>query len=293
MMRVRISFILPSVALITGLSPPPIGKGLGDCSVIGQALQLATRLHDGQQRRDGQPFVTHPIAVAQLMRAWRMDTELVTAALLHDTVEDTPFTFMALEATFGDDVRRLVEGVTRPSKLASTRQSGQDPAGQDELQLLEACARDWRVGVLKLGDRVHNMRTLGAMPASKQAEKALETKELYVPLAHFLGWHVVGAELSDLVQQYLHPQNSGTTSTVTRASLRADSERGANYGTESSLLARGWMLSETAAHSSMPPAHLERGLREQQRQSHSELLRVGGQRTPGVRRGHASGFWGG
>jgi hypothetical protein len=113
----------------------PRKLGLAERETIIEALQVATTMHDGQKRRDGQPFITHPLAVAQIMRRWRMDATCITAALLHDTVEDTPLTFAEVERDFGAEVRRLVEGVTRQSKLTAT------PASADtELQVSSSLA---------------------------------------------------------------------------------------------------------------------------------------------------------
>lgn len=173
------------------------------------ALQLAHQVHNGQMRRDGQPFVTHPVAVANLVASWGMDSECVVAALLHDAVEDTPLTFTEVESCFGGEVRTLVQGVTTFSKLDAGKinEVGDDPKAQtsacdDMLRLFDACAGDWRVAVLKVADRLHNMRTLDAMAPHKRARKAQETERVFVPLAHYLGAHEVGKELAELSAQH-------------------------------------------------------------------------------------------
>lgn len=188
------------------------------------ALQVAIRVHDGQNRRDGQPFVTHPVAVANLVANWGMDSECVVAALLHDAVEDTPLTFSEVEECFGPEVRALVQGVTRISKLDESKlaeidaapspeladctsglfssSSSSSSADDDKLHLFDACAGDWRVAVLKVADRLHNMRTLTAMAPHKRARKAQETERVFVPLAHYLGAHDVGRELARLSAQH-------------------------------------------------------------------------------------------
>ena len=175
-----------------------------------QALQLATKVHHGQKRCDGSPFVTHPVAVANIVATWGMDKDCVCAALLHDAVEDTPLTFGEVEEQFGEEVRSLVQGVTRISKLpddklAELEMMGMDALCQDSgdlLQLLDACAGDWRVAVLKVADRLHNMRTLSAMKPHKRAWKAQETEHVFVPLAHYLGAHEVGTELAALARRH-------------------------------------------------------------------------------------------
>jgi hypothetical protein len=175
-----------------------------------QALKLAMQVHSGQVRRDGTPFVTHPVAVAELVASWGMDASCVVAALLHDAVEDTPLTFGEVESKFGEEVRTLVQGVTRVSKLPEEKISELELKDKgvlclesgDLLQLLDACAVDWRVAVLKVADRLHNMRTLSAMKPHKRARKAQETARVFVPLAHYLGAHEVGAELAELAQRH-------------------------------------------------------------------------------------------
>jgi len=177
-----------------------------------QALKLATHVHADQTRRDGSPFVTHPVAVAELVASWGMDAECVVAALLHDAVEDTPLTFGEVEASFGEEVRTLVQGVTRVSKLPEEKLAELELMGMgalclesggcDLLQLLDACAGDWRVAVLKVADRLHNMRTLSAMKPHKRARKAQETARVFVPLAHYLGAHEAGSELAELAQRH-------------------------------------------------------------------------------------------
>ena len=175
-----------------------------------QALKLAMQVHSGQMRRDGTPFVTHPVAVAELVASWGMDASCVVAALLHDAVEDTPLTFGEVESEFGEEVRTLVQGVTRVSKLPEEKISELELMDKgvlclesgDLLQLLDACAVDWRVAVLKVADRLHNMRTLSAMKPQKRARKAQETARVFVPLAHYLGAHEVGSELAELAQRH-------------------------------------------------------------------------------------------
>ena len=174
------------------------------------ALTMATRVHHGQDRRDGTPFVTHPVAVANLVASWGMDSKCVCAALLHDSVEDTSLTFGEIEEEFGKEVCSLVQGVTRVSKLPEEKVREMHLMGfggfcresGDLLRLLDACAGDWRIAVLKVADRLHNMRTLQAMKPHKRARKAQETARVFVPLAHYLGAHEVGTELAALAARH-------------------------------------------------------------------------------------------
>lgn len=170
-------------------------------ALVFDALERAHSVHEGQMRRDGQPFITHPVAVGELVASWGMDHHCVAAALLHDAVEDTALTFSELEHDFGGDVRSLVQGVTRiskldPSKRADSSSLFPDAAQDDWLCLLDSCGADWRVAVLKIADRLHNMRTLGAMAPHKRARKARQTSRIFVPLAHYLGADDAGKELA-------------------------------------------------------------------------------------------------
>jgi len=205
-----------------------------------QALKMATRVHSGQSRRDGSPFVTHPVAVAELVAGWGMDCDCVIAALLHDAVEDTPLTFGEVEEAFGEEVRTLVQGVTRVSKLPEEKLGELELMGMgalclesgDLLQLLDACAGDWRVAVLKVADRLHNMRTLSAMKPHKRARKAQETARVFVPLAHYLGAHEVGSELAELAQRHCaddQPQHQKWAARLSSVVMPARLTRAASY----------------------------------------------------------------
>ena len=240
--RFRVPRCLPpcSVLYIDDAPWPPARSYLPDDQRLQcfHALQVAHRVHAHQRRKDGQPFVTHPVAVANLVASWGMDGNSVVAALLHDAVEDTPLTFAEVEACFGEEVRTLVQGVTRVSKVDESKLAdfgelrlstlGAEDAGaklpagmgvstaapNDILLLLHACAGDWRIGVLKCADRLHNMRTLGAMPQHKRAKKAVETERVFVPLAHYLGAHEVGHELAKLAAQHKGPVEDQPTHKV-------------------------------------------------------------------------------
>ncbi|EGB06871.1 hypothetical protein AURANDRAFT_6481, partial [Aureococcus anophagefferens] len=147
-------------------------------------------------RKSGEPFIVHPLHVATVLADLRMDADTVMAGLLHDTVEDTSLTVGDIQATFGDAVARIVEGVTdEPTQIDSENQ-------QD---LLLSMSSEWRVALVKLADRLHNMRTLKHMPKEKRIKKAKETMELFVPLARKMGITPIYEELLDLCSETLLP----------------------------------------------------------------------------------------
>ena len=162
--------------------------------VLGDALAFAAEAHDGQRRRSGEAFIVHPIEVAIILAGWRMDADAIVAGLLHDTVEDTDVTVEQIEGRFGAAAASIVAGVTDGAAV---------PASQSQRELLLAISRDWRVALLKLADRTHNMRTLVHMPAAKQAAKSRETLDLFVPLARRLGVEEIERELDQLCVSYL------------------------------------------------------------------------------------------
>lgn len=165
---------------------------------IASALRFAVEAHDGQIRRSGEPFVTHPIEVALILASLRMDAATVIAGLLHDTVEDCEHvTIHDLRTRFGNEVARIVEGETKVSKLHTTGNKRLDQRMNTRTMLL-AMAEDWRIIVVKLADRLHNMRTLGAMPVEKQRRIAAETLDVFVPLARTLGIQPLEDELRQL-----------------------------------------------------------------------------------------------
>mmetsp|Transcript_14422 Transcript_14422/g.18837 ORF Transcript_14422/g.18837 Transcript_14422/m.18837 type:complete len:899 (+) Transcript_14422:66-2762(+) len=177
------------------------------------ALEVAYQAHNGQRRKSGEPYVIHPVEVAKILGELRMDAKIVVAGLLHDTVEDTPLTLEDLAELFGDDVSAIVKGETKVSKLP--QQGGQQVGGgvvfsdkqAENLRcMLVAMAKDARVVVVKLADRLHNMRTLGAMPPHKQQRIAKETVSIFVPLAQRLGVYTIKSELEDLCFSILQPE---------------------------------------------------------------------------------------
>jgi len=173
-----------------------------DLRVLQRAYETAAYLHRDQQRRSGDPYITHPIAVATILAELGMTVPTLAAALLHDTVEDTGYSLDALREDFGDEVARLVDGVTKLDRVVY----GQASAAETVRKMVVAMARDIRVLVIKLADRLHNMRTISFMPAVKQELKARETLEIYAPLAHRLGMNTMKWELEDLAFATLYPK---------------------------------------------------------------------------------------
>jgi GTP pyrophosphokinase len=175
-----------------------------DESEIVRGYQTADYLHRSQNRKSGEQYITHPIAVAGMLADLGMTSSTIIAALLHDTVEDTEYDLEHLRADFGDEVANLVDGVTKLDKV----KYGQASASETVRKMVVAMARDIRVLVIKLVDRQHNMRTLSYLSAEKQEQKARETLEIYAPLAHRLGMNSVKWELEDLAFASLYPKMS-------------------------------------------------------------------------------------
>jgi GTP pyrophosphokinase len=171
-------------------------------ALLQKAYEVAEERHADQLRRSGDPYITHPLAVANILAELGMDTTTLVAALLHDTVEDTGYTMDALRADFGEEVAHLVDGVTKLDKVAL----GTAADAETIRKMIIAMARDGRVLVIKVADRLHNMRTMRFLPPEKQARKARETLEVIAPLAHRLGMATVKWELEDLSFAILHPK---------------------------------------------------------------------------------------
>ena len=174
-----------------------------EISQIEQAYEFSRSAHEGQFRKSGEPYISHPLAVAGILAGWHLDAQTLCAALLHDVVEDTPATAGEIEARFGKAVALLVEGVSKLDKLAFA--SEQHAQAENFRKMLLAMAQDVRVILVKLADRLHNMHTMGAMPAEKRRRIATETLEIYAPIANRLGLHSVYQELEDLGFRYSHP----------------------------------------------------------------------------------------
>jgi guanosine-3',5'-bis(diphosphate) 3'-pyrophosphohydrolase len=173
-----------------------------DVRTVERAYEVAAHWHKDQKRKSGDPYITHPLAVATILAELGMNTETICAALLHDTVEDTDYTLNELRSEFGEDVAALVDGVTKLDKV----KYGASAEAETVRKMVVAMSRDIRVLVIKLADRLHNMRTLRYMPRDKQERKSNETLEIYAPLAHRLGMNTVKWELEDLAFATLYPK---------------------------------------------------------------------------------------
>jgi guanosine-3',5'-bis(diphosphate) 3'-pyrophosphohydrolase len=189
---------------------------------VEQAFIYACEHHADQRRRSGEEFIAHPVSVAKICAGMRLDTETLCAALLHDTVEDTSASIEDVEAEFGEEIAGLVDGVTKLTDL--TFQSRDEAQAENYRKMMVAMASDIRVILIKLADRLHNLRTISAMPKQKQIDKARETLDIYAPIAHRLGIHAIKWELEDLAFQTLHPRKYNDIKGMV-AQQRAERER--------------------------------------------------------------------
>jgi GTP pyrophosphokinase len=174
----------------------------GDLAIIERAYAVAAKAHEGQLRRSGEPYITHPVAVAQILADLGLGPRSIAAALLHDTVEDTGYELDELTQEFGDEVAMLVDGVTKLDKV----KYGDAAQAETVRKMIVAMSKDIRVLIIKLADRLHNARTWGFVPPEKAQKKATETLEIYAPLAHRLGIQAIKSELEDLSFAVLHPK---------------------------------------------------------------------------------------
>ncbi len=172
-----------------------------DLSKILSAYQLAEKAHAGQKRSSGEPYIIHPLAVADILLDLGMDTDTICVGLLHDVVEDTEYTLDDIRKKFGQDVAMLVDGVTKLNRIPIFDKEQQQ--AENVRKILLAMSHDIRVMIIKLADRIHNMRTLKFLPPEKQRRIALETMNVYAPIAHRLGIRTVKDELEDLAFYYL------------------------------------------------------------------------------------------
>lgn len=190
------------------LKPSILYLSSKELELVRKALQVAFEAHDGQKRRSGEPFIIHPVEVARILGELELDWESIAAGLLHDTVEDTNVvTFERIEEEFGATVRRIVEGETKVSKLGKLKcknenDSVQDVKADDLHQMFLAMTEEVRVIIVKLADRLHNMRTLVYMPPHKQSSIAMETLQVFAPLAKLLGMYQIKSELENLSFMY-------------------------------------------------------------------------------------------
>ncbi|HKP67238.1 MAG TPA: HD domain-containing protein, partial [Casimicrobiaceae bacterium] len=177
--------------------PPP------DVALVERAFEFSESAHRGQFRKSGEPYITHPLAVASILSEWQLDAEGLAAALLHDVMEDTSVTRTELETTFGKPVAAMVDGLSKLDQIEfATREDAQ---AESFRKMLLAMARDVRVILIKLADRLHNMRTLDAMAPAHRKRIARETIDIYVPIANRLGLNALFLELQDLSFKHLFP----------------------------------------------------------------------------------------
>jgi len=178
-----------------------------DIEMINKAYHFAEEAHQEQKRESGEPYIIHPIAVAEILADLGMDTNTIVAGLLHDVIEDTDISFDETVTLFNLEIANLVEGVTKLTRLGEMEYKTKEEEQADNVRkMLLAMAKDIRVIIIKLADRLHNMRTLKFMPAKKQKNKAKETLDIYAPLAHRLGMSKIKWELEDLCFRYLHEE---------------------------------------------------------------------------------------
>ncbi|VAY88560.1 bifunctional (p)ppGpp synthetase II and guanosine-3',5'-bis pyrophosphate 3'-pyrophosphohydrolase [mine drainage metagenome] len=223
-----------------------------DLELLEQAFHLAACAHKGQFRKSGEPYLIHPLSVAVILAEWHLDPQALCAALLHDTVEDTGTTAQEIMEQFGHSVSELVEGVSKLDRLEF--QTEQQAQAENFRKMLLAMARDVRVILIKLADRLHNMRTLGAMKSDKQRRIARETLDIYGPIANRLGLHKLYQELEDLGFRYLYPNRYTVLSKALKAArgnrrevvgkiLTALEQRLASFGLDVSIKGREKHLS--------------------------------------------------
>ncbi len=266
----------PAASLTVSPAPPPADLAHAalfahlatylkpaDLAKVEAAYSLAHAAHAGQVRQSGEPYITHPLAVATILAQWHLDAQALIAALLHDVVEDTPTTAADIAKQFGKPVAELVDGVSKLDKLQfATLEEAQ---AENFRKMLLAMARDVRVILIKLADRLHNMRTLGAVAQSKQERIARETLEIYSPIANRLGLAAVHYEFEDLGLKALHPHRfavlekavkaaRGNRRTVVGKILAAIKQRLIDFGLEATVTGREKNLS--SIYSKMHDKHI-------------------------------------
>ena len=193
----------PFLKLINNISFSPDQDSKEVTEALWKAYEFGLRHHDGQKRLSGKPYFSHCIAVASTLASWKMDTTTIIAGLLHDTVEDTEATLDDIVKNFGDDLGNLVDGLTKISEISYS--SRKEKQVGNFMKMLLSVAQDMRVIIIKFADRLHNMETIKHMPHIKRHRIAVETRDIYVPLAHRLGMSTVKSQLEDLVLSVLNP----------------------------------------------------------------------------------------
>ncbi|MGD9953873.1 MAG: bifunctional (p)ppGpp synthetase/guanosine-3',5'-bis(diphosphate) 3'-pyrophosphohydrolase [Burkholderiales bacterium] len=186
-----------------------------DIARLADAFRFSKAAHAGQTRQSGDPYISHPLAVAEILAGWHLDGQALMAALLHDVMEDTSVTKAEISDTFGKPVAELVDGLSKLDKIEL--QSAEDAQAENFRKMLLAMARDVRVILIKLADRLHNMRTLEAVPPAKRRRIARETMEIYAPIANRLGLNALYHELQELAFSHLYPLRYRTLAKATRA----------------------------------------------------------------------------
>ena len=175
-----------------------------DTQKVRKAYEFANYLHKGQYRQSGEPYITHPLNVALILAQMNADSDTLCAALLHDTLEDTSATKDDIEYFFNSEVANLVDGVTKISKMNFSSKKEQNLA--NTRKIITGITNDVRIIIIKLADRLHNMRTLEYKSKFKQKENAIETMEIFVPLAYYIGAYKIKSELEDISLRYLKPE---------------------------------------------------------------------------------------
>jgi guanosine-3',5'-bis(diphosphate) 3'-pyrophosphohydrolase len=186
-----------------------------DVARLADAYRFSEAAHKGQKRQSGDPYISHPLAVAEILADWHLDGQALVAALLHDVMEDTSVTKAEISDTFGKPVAELVDGLSKLDKIEF--QSAEDAQAENFRKMLLAMARDVRVILIKLADRLHNMRTLDAVPPAKRRRVARETMEIYAPIANRLGLNALFHELQELAFSHLYPLRYRVLSKATKA----------------------------------------------------------------------------
>src|SRR5574340_348800 len=175
-----------------------------DMEIIKKAYVFSGMVHQGQTRLSGEPYLNHPLEVANILTILKMDTQAIATGLLHDTIEDTHTTLERIEDLFGPEIAQLVDGLTKLSRITFDKK--EDHEAENFRKMILAMGKDIRILLIKLADRLHNMRTLGAHDPAKQKKIAKETLDIYAPLANRLGIGWIKTELEDLAFMYLEPE---------------------------------------------------------------------------------------
>ncbi|MBV9211976.1 MAG: bifunctional (p)ppGpp synthetase/guanosine-3',5'-bis(diphosphate) 3'-pyrophosphohydrolase, partial [Acidobacteria bacterium] len=176
----------------------------GDLDLLRRAYFFSAKEHKGQTRASGEPYLVHPLEVANILADMRLDEVSVSTGLLHDVVEDTLVDLETIRQYFGDDVTRLVDGLTKIAQISNV--SKEEQQAENVRKMVLAMVNDVRVVLIKLADRLHNMRTLNFLKPEKRQRIAQETMDIYAPIAHRLGMGKIRGELEDLSFQHLHPE---------------------------------------------------------------------------------------